>query len=107
MILDELEQMCIPAAGSTLKGISALSAIIKTTRLEKKTAEKAIPVRIIPTCIQLVLIFNVPTPRSKFDNVSRSSNSDPAEDMTIEVDDGTSKRKVPVDVRRHSKKRKQ
>lgn len=45
VILDELEKMRIPEVGTVLKGISALSAIVKDIRLKRKHEEKLDMVR--------------------------------------------------------------
>ena len=38
--MDELEEMRIPEVGTTLRGMSALSAIVKDIRLKRKNEEK-------------------------------------------------------------------
>ncbi len=38
--MDELEEMRIPEVGTTLRGISALSALVKDIRLKRKSEDK-------------------------------------------------------------------
>lgn len=104
VILDELENMRIPEVGTVLKGISALSGIVKDIRLKRKREilETSEPVRAVST------IYSVKSNGFYLSQtISMYSNEESNESTLAEViPESFPKRKAPADVRRHLKKKK-
>ncbi len=93
--MGELEEMRIPEVGTAIRGISALSAIVKDIRLKRKDEEKLETVWLFVSAIYSVK-FNLIFQRPLTEEATSS----------IAIENGSLKRKVPADVRRHVKKRK-